>query len=102
MHRPRLSPALFALICMAFVLPFATVSCDGAETSFTGLQLVTWTVPQGGPVSESDCSLLRPCSDDEPRATRCVSRHRVTRLRDPGVRRLRCLACPDVARAPCP
>lgn len=36
MRRPRLSPALFALICMSFVLPFATVSCDGTETSFTG------------------------------------------------------------------
>jgi hypothetical protein len=56
MHRPRFSPALFALICVCFVLPFATVSCDGAETSFTGLQLATWTVPAGGQVSESDCS----------------------------------------------
>jgi hypothetical protein len=41
---------------MSFVLPFATVSCDGAETSFTGLQLATRTVPAGGQVSESDCS----------------------------------------------
>ena len=57
MKRPRLSPALFALICLAFVLPFATVSCDNAKTSFTGLQLVTHTVPSGGAVHEgSDCS----------------------------------------------
>src|SRR5438477_7786179 len=57
MKRPRLSPALFALICLAFVLPFATVSCDNAKTSFTGLQLVTHTVPSGGAVhEEGDCS----------------------------------------------
>lgn len=55
MHRPRLSPALFALICISFALPFATVSCDSAETSFTGLQLATWTVPAGGQLSGSDC-----------------------------------------------
>lgn len=55
MQRQRLSPALFALICISFLLPFATVSCDGAETSFTGLQLATWRVPAGGHLSESDC-----------------------------------------------
>jgi hypothetical protein len=56
MRRPRLSPALFVLICISFVLPFATVSCDSAETSFTGPQLATWRVSAGGHRSESDCS----------------------------------------------
>ena len=57
---------MFALICMSFVLPFATVSCDGAETSFTGLQLATWTVPAGGQVSESDCSSdISACVEDQ-------------------------------------
>jgi hypothetical protein len=56
MRRPRLSPALFALICVCFVLPFATVSCNGAETSFTGVQLATRTVPVGGHVDGSGCS----------------------------------------------
>src|SRR5438477_3836659 len=56
MNRPRLSPALFALICLGFLLPFATVSCADARTSFTGLQLVTHTVPSGGLVHEQDCT----------------------------------------------
>ena len=52
-----LSPAVFALAVLAFLLPFATVSCDGAETSFTGMQLVTRTVPPGGPIEEApDCN----------------------------------------------
>jgi hypothetical protein len=55
MRRPQLSPALFALICICFVLPFATVSCNSAETSFNGLQLATWTVPTGGHVDGSGC-----------------------------------------------
>jgi hypothetical protein len=46
--RSHVSPALFALAALAFVLPFATVSCEGAETSFTALQLATRTVPDGG------------------------------------------------------
>jgi hypothetical protein len=49
--RPRLSPTLFALAGLTFVLPFATVSCGSAETSFTGVQLVTRTVPSGGTVA---------------------------------------------------
>jgi hypothetical protein len=52
-----LSPSLFALVALCFCLPFATVSCDNATTSFTGVQLVTHTVPAGGAVHEgSDCS----------------------------------------------
>jgi hypothetical protein len=43
-----LSPTLFAVIALAFFLPFATVSCDGATTHTTGIQLVTRTVPNGG------------------------------------------------------
>jgi hypothetical protein len=51
------TPTIFALFALCFVLPFATVSCDGAKTSFTGIQLVTHTVPNGGRVDEgSDCS----------------------------------------------
>ena len=56
MKRPRLSPSLFALVCLSFLLPFASVSCDGASTSFTGAQLVTRSVPAGGAVSTSDCN----------------------------------------------
>lgn len=52
-----LSPSLFGLIAVCFVLPFATVSCDDASTTFTGIQLVTHTVPRGGVVNEApDCS----------------------------------------------
>ena len=52
-----LSPSLFALIALCFFLPFATVSCDDATTSFTGVQLVTRTVPAGGVLHEGpDCS----------------------------------------------
>jgi hypothetical protein len=57
MKRPRLSPALFALICICFVLPFATASCDNAKTTFTGVQLLTRTVPAGGHLDEpGDCT----------------------------------------------
>jgi hypothetical protein len=57
-HSSRwLSPSLFALIALCFLLPFATVSCDSASTTFTGIQLVTRTVPSGGVLSEApDCS----------------------------------------------
>ena len=44
------SPTLFALVGLCFLLPFATVSCDNAKTTFTGAQLVTRTVPLGGMV----------------------------------------------------
>jgi hypothetical protein len=56
MKRPRFSPALFALVCLSFLLPFATVSCDNAKTSFTGIQLATFTVPDGGVLDKEDCS----------------------------------------------
>jgi hypothetical protein len=46
--RRHASPTLFGLAVLAFLLPFATVSCDGAKTSFTAAQLVTYSVPQGG------------------------------------------------------
>ena len=48
------SPIIFAGIVIAFFLPFATVSCDGAETTFTGVQLVTRTVPEGGLINETE------------------------------------------------
>jgi len=52
-----LSPSLFTLIAFCFLLPFATVSCDAAKTTFTGAQLVTRTVPRGGVLDEApDCS----------------------------------------------
>ena len=47
----HLGPALFGLTLLAFLLPFATVSCGQAETTFTGIQLVTETVPGGGSVN---------------------------------------------------
>jgi hypothetical protein len=51
-----LSPTLFAVIALAFFLPFATVSCDGATTHTTGIQLVTHTVPHGGQLDlPGDC-----------------------------------------------
>src|SRR5262245_55461421 len=51
-----LSPALFALVALCFLLPWATVSCDGAETTFTGVQLITTRVPDGGTIDEAQCS----------------------------------------------
>jgi hypothetical protein len=52
-----LSPSLFGLIAVCFALPLATVSCDNASTTFTGIQLVTHTVPRGGVLDEApDCS----------------------------------------------
>lgn len=57
LSRRWLSPTLFALIALCFLLPFATVSCDDASTSFTGVQLVSHTVPKGGVLDEApDCS----------------------------------------------
>ena len=50
------SPVLFGLIGLCFLLPFATVSCGGAETTFTGAQLVTWSVPEGGAIDGVDIS----------------------------------------------
>jgi hypothetical protein len=45
------------LIALCFLLPFATVSCDQAKTTFTGIQLVTHTVPRGGILrEEANCS----------------------------------------------
>lgn len=41
-----LSPALFAGILLAFLLPFATVSCSDEEVTFTGLQLALAQVPE--------------------------------------------------------
>ena len=63
--RPHLrrwhSPSVFTLICVCFLLPFATVSVIGgcssgpdASTSFTGVQLMTHTVPNGG--KDPDCA----------------------------------------------
>jgi hypothetical protein len=50
-----LSPSLFALICLSFFLPFGTVNACGttATTTFTGVQLVTHTVPHGGAMDET-------------------------------------------------
>lgn len=52
-----LSPSLFALTALCFLLPFATVSCDNATTTFSGIQLVTHRVPTGGMLHEApDCA----------------------------------------------
>jgi hypothetical protein len=65
LSRRRLSPALFALIALGFMLPFATVACNGAQTTFTGVELATWRVPAGGPVDESECNGdLADCVED--------------------------------------
>jgi hypothetical protein len=48
--------ALYVLVGICLFLPFATVSCDEASTTFTGSQLVTQTVPQGGVLHEQKCS----------------------------------------------
>jgi hypothetical protein len=48
------SPTLFAGIVLAFALPFATVSCNGGAVHTTGLQLATWTVPDGHPHATTD------------------------------------------------
>jgi hypothetical protein len=62
--RRRVSPVLFGLALLAFLLPFATVSCDGASTRFTAAQLVTHTVPDGGrPESDSGSCGCRDISD---------------------------------------
>ena len=53
-----LSPTLFALVLVAFALPFATVSCNTDQTTFTGAQLATWHVPEGGQLD------ARTCRDD--------------------------------------
>src|SRR5215207_8911814 len=39
------SPAIYAAILLAFLLPFATVSCGGEEVTFTGAQLALAQVP---------------------------------------------------------
>jgi hypothetical protein len=61
--RRWLSPTIFALIGLCFLLPFATVSCDDATTSFTGIQLVTHTVPAGGRVYEASEGCSADLSD---------------------------------------
>jgi hypothetical protein len=70
-----LSPSLFALVALCFFLPFATVSCDGATTSFTGVQLVTHTVPHGGFVHEgTDCSAdISVCAERDGAGTATVA-----------------------------
>ena len=56
-------PTVFAAVFIAFCFPFATVSCDGAETSFTGMQLVTHTVPHGGTFEDEDTGKPTEISD---------------------------------------
>jgi hypothetical protein len=43
------------MVLLAFALPFATVSCDTDETTFTGAQLATWSVPEGGQLDARNC-----------------------------------------------
>ena len=56
-------PTVFAAVFIAFCFPFATVSCDRAETTFTGMQLVTHTVPHGGQISDEDTNGSSEISD---------------------------------------
>jgi hypothetical protein len=69
----RVSPTLFAVIALAFFLPFATVSCDGATTHTTGIQLVTHTVPNGGTIREPDCEYIGQCVENEASDTATVA-----------------------------
>jgi hypothetical protein len=48
------SPTVFAGIVLAFALPFATVSCNGGPVHTNGIQLATWTVPDGHPHATTD------------------------------------------------
>ena len=50
----RVSPAIFAVILIAFALPFGTVSCEGPPVEFTGYQLATWRVPETTPPATTD------------------------------------------------
>jgi len=70
-----LSPSLFALVGLSFLLPFATVSCDNASTTFTGVQLVTHTVPRGGVLDEApDCSTdISVCIERETAPTATIA-----------------------------
>jgi hypothetical protein len=56
-------PTVFAAVFVAFCLPFATVSCNGAETTFTGMQLVSHTVPDGGTFADEDTGRRSEISD---------------------------------------
>jgi hypothetical protein len=74
-RRRWLSPTLFAVAALAFLLPFATVSCDGKSTTFTGAQLVTHTVPKGGVLDEpGDCSTyIGTCVENASSGTAAVA-----------------------------
>ncbi len=50
----RISPALFGLALICFVLPWINVSCAGKEVaSFSGIQLVTGTTIKKPPMTEA-------------------------------------------------
>jgi hypothetical protein len=54
--RRSLYPTVFALIGICFFLSFATVSCDGERTKFTGAELITQRVPPAGKLKKDRCS----------------------------------------------
>src|SRR5262245_8934507 len=56
-------PTVFAAVFVAFCFPFATVACDSAHTTFTGVQLVTHTVPHGGTFDDEDTGKRSEISD---------------------------------------
>jgi hypothetical protein len=56
-------PTVFAAVFVAFCLPFATVSCGDAQTTFTGVQLVTHTVPHGGTFEDENTGETSEISD---------------------------------------
>jgi hypothetical protein len=64
---------VFGLIALAFLLPFATVSCGNASTTFTGEQLVIHTVPHGGTVDQSGCGDLSHCVEQKGSTTATVA-----------------------------
>jgi hypothetical protein len=65
--RRFLSPSLFALAAVSFLLPFFTVSCESSPpATFTGFELVTRSVPEptepGLPYASRDCGENpKPC-----------------------------------------
>jgi Domain of unknown function (DUF4234) len=66
------SAALFLGVALAFLLPFATVSCDTEDrTTFTGLQLATRSVPETPTEIEGD-SLSSLIEDSGARAATFV------------------------------
>jgi hypothetical protein len=65
---------LFVFVGVCLFLPFATASCGSASTTFTGAQLVTQTVPDGGVLDREECSgEISECVENEGSAKMTVA-----------------------------